>query len=64
MNKMNKSQIEKIKNEIESLLKEINEKEEVIVEKVGNNTNDILLYKTYLESVIEEYHLVCKKIYG
>lgn len=53
----------KIKNEIKSLLNEIDEKEKIIIEKVKTNTRDIQVYKTYLEDIIEEYHLICKKIY-
>lgn len=53
----------KIKNEIKSLLSEIDEKEKIIIEKVKKNTRDIQVYKTYLEDIIEEYHLICKKIY-
>lgn len=53
----------KIKNEIKLLLSEIDEKEKIIIEKVKTNTHDIQVYKTYLEDIIEEYHLICKKIY-
>ena len=53
----------KIKNEIIVLLKEIEDKEKIIIEKVRDNTHDILVYKMYLENIIEEYHSVCKKIY-
>ena len=53
----------KIKNEIKSLLNEIDEKEKIIIEKVKTNSRDIQIYKTYLEDIIEEYHLICKKIY-
>lgn len=53
----------KIKNEIKILLNDIDEKEKKIIERVNKNSNDILIYKTYLEDIIEEYHLICKKIY-
>jgi hypothetical protein len=52
-----------IKNEIETLLKEINEKENYIIEKVRNNFDNISVYRMYLENIIEEYHTICKKIY-
>jgi hypothetical protein len=73
MNSPNKNKIDstinidsvvKIKNEIKLLLEEIDDKEKIIVEKVTKNTQDIQLFKMYLENIIEEYHLVCKKIYN
>ena len=60
----NFEQIIKIKNEIKILLNEIKEKEKKIIDKVNKNSNDILVYKAYLEDIIEEYHLICKKIYN
>jgi hypothetical protein len=60
----NFEQIIKIKNEIKILLNEIDEKEKKLIDKVNKNSNDILVYKTYLEDIIEEYHLICKKIYN
>jgi len=63
MNDINMEDIIKIKNEIIVLLKEIEDKEKIIIEKVRDNTHDILVYKMYLENIIEEYHSVCKKIY-
>lgn len=53
----------KIKNEVKVLLNEIEEKEKNIIEKVRDNTHEILVYKMYLENIIEEYHSICKKIY-
>ena len=55
--------IVKIKNEIKLLLNEINNKEQKIIDKVENNSNKIIIYKSFLENIIEEYHLICKKIY-
>ena len=58
------SNVLQITKEIRNLLKEIEEKENVISEKITTNSADILVYKTILETVIEEYHLICKKIYN
>lgn len=63
MNNINFEDIIKIKNELKMLLNDMDEKEEKIIEKVKNNSHEILVYKTYLENLIEEYHLICKKIY-
>ena len=63
MNNINFEDIIKIKNELKILLNDMDEKEEKIIEKVKNNSYEILVYKTYLENLIEEYHLICKKIY-
>jgi hypothetical protein len=63
MNNINLNDVIKIKNEIKILLDEIDDKEEKIIKKVENNTRDILVYKTCLEEIVEEYHLICKKIY-
>jgi|LakMenEpi03Aug12_release.lakeMendotaPanAssembly.Ray.scaffolds.fasta_scaffold5168301_1 hypothetical protein len=52
-----------ITKEISDLLKEVEQKENIVSEKISNNTADILVYKSILENVIEEYHLICKKIY-
>lgn len=63
MNDINMEDIIKIKNEVKVLLNEIEEKEKNIIEKVRDNTHEILVYKMYLENIIEEYHSICKKIY-
>lgn len=55
--------INEIKKEIEVLLDEVDEKEKKIIEKVEKNSQDILIYKQCLETIIEEYHNICKKIY-
>ncbi len=52
-----------ITKDFRELIKELDEKENILSEKISNNTTDILVYKTILENVIEEYHLICKKIY-
>lgn len=49
--------------EFKSVLKEIEIKEKIISEKIESNTCDILIYKAFLENVIEEFHLICKSIY-
>ena len=58
MNNINFEDIIKIKNELKMLLNDMDEKEEKIIEKVKNNSHEILVYKTYLENLIEEYHLI------
>jgi hypothetical protein len=61
---INLNDIVKIKNEIKLLLKEVEQKENKLIEKIETNTCDILIYKSYLEDVIEKYHSICKKIYS
>jgi hypothetical protein len=63
MSNINLQNIIKIKNEIESLLVEIKKKEENILEHIQTNTYNIILYKTFLENIIDEYHNVCTVIY-
>lgn len=53
----------KIKDEIKFLLKEIEEKEKMLVSDLEKSNNKIMMLKTCLEEIIEEYHLVCQKIY-
>jgi len=63
---MDKSKIEKINlviKEIKNLLKNIQINENSIIKEIDENLQNSLIYKTYLEHVIEEYHLVCKQIY-
>jgi hypothetical protein len=38
-------------------------KENNLLEKVKYNTDNILIYKSFLEEIIEEYHNICTKIY-
>jgi hypothetical protein len=64
MDDINYEDIVKIKNEVKILLSEVEKKENILVEKVEKNTHDILIYKSYLEDIIEKYHLICKKIYS
>jgi hypothetical protein len=62
-NKENLDNIIKIKDEIKFLLKDIEEKEKILVNDLEKSNNKIMMLKTCLEEIIEEYHLVCKKIY-
>ena len=64
MNDINYEDIIKIKNEIKILLVEIEKRESNLIERVEKNTHDILIYKSYLEDVIEKYHFICKQIYS
>ncbi len=64
MNDINHEDIIKIKNEIKILLVEIEKRESNLIERVEKNTHDILIYKSYLEDVIEKYHFICKQIYS
>lgn len=59
----NLENIIKIKEEIKNLLKDIEVKEKTLIEDLEKSNNKILILKTCLEEVIEEYHMVCKKIY-
>jgi hypothetical protein len=61
---INYEDVVKIKNEIKILLDEVEKKENILIEKVEKHTYDILIYKSYLEDIIEKYHLICKKIYS
>lgn len=61
---MNITDIIKIKNEIKILLGEIEIKENKLIEKIETNTQNTLIYKTYLEDIIEKYHLICREIYN
>ncbi len=63
MSDINFNNINIIKKEIKALLDEVNKKEKIIIEEVRENTQDILIYKQCLETIIEEYHIICKKIY-
>lgn len=53
----------KIKNEITDLLNDIDKKENQLIEQFNKNIDNLSLYRSYLEEIIEEYHLICKKIY-
>jgi len=64
MDDLNYEDIVKIKNEVKILLSEVEKKENILIEKVEKHTHDILIYKSYLEDIIEKYHLICKKIYS
>jgi hypothetical protein len=55
--------IVKIKNEIKILMDDIENKENIILEKIKTNQQDIDIYKAFLENIIEEYHNVCLKIF-
>lgn len=63
MENNNISNIIKIKNEIQNLMLDIEIKENNLLEKVKYNTDNILIYKSFLEEIIEEYHNICTKIY-
>lgn len=62
-NMENLNNIIKIKDEIKFLLKDIEEKEKLLVSDLEKSNNKIMMLKTCLEEIIEGYHLVCKKIY-
>jgi len=62
-NMENLNNIVKIKDEIKFLLKDIEEKEKLLVNELEKSNNKIIMLKTCLEDIIEEYHLVCQKIY-
>ena len=64
MDNINYEDIIKIKNEIKILLSEVEKKENNLIGQVENNTHNILIYKSYLEDIIEKYHLICKQIYN
>jgi hypothetical protein len=64
MDSINYEEIRKIKNEIKILLSDIEKREKNLIEKVEIHTNSILIYKSYLEDIIEKYHLICKQIYN
>ena len=64
MDDINYEDIVKIKNEIKILLGEVEKRENILIKKVEKHTDDILIYKSYLEDIIEKYHLICKKIYS
>lgn len=64
MDDINYEDIIKIKNEIKILLDEVEKKENILIEKIEKHTHDILIYKSYLEDIIEKYHSICKKIYS
>lgn len=53
----------KVYTEIKSLLKDVNTNEQNLTEQVKKNTESVLIYKSFLEKIIEEYHNVCKNIY-
>lgn len=55
--------ISEIKNEIKFLLNDIEKKEILLIEDLKKNKESINFYKNCLEEIIEEYHLLCKKIY-
>ena len=61
MDDINYEEIVKIKKEVKILLSEVDKKENILIEKVEKHTHDILIYKSYLEDIIEKYHLICKK---
>jgi hypothetical protein len=54
----------KIKNEIKLLVKSIDIKENQLYEQNVKNINNIIIYKKFLEDMISEYHIACKKIYS
>jgi hypothetical protein len=64
MDGINYEEITKIKNEIKILLIDIEKREKNLIEKVEIQTSSILIYKSYLEDIIEKYHLICKQIYN
>ena len=64
MDNINYEDIIKIKNEIKILLSKVEKKEINLIERVENNTHNILIYKSYLEDIIDKYHLICKHIYN
>lgn len=53
----------KIKNEITNLLQDIDKKENNLLDAIKNNMHNILVYKSFLEDIIEEYHNICTQIY-
>ena len=53
----------KIKNEIKTLLIEIEKKENNLLELIKDNNFNIIIYKKFLENIIEEYHNICMQIY-
>ena len=61
---MNLDDIIKIKNEIKLLLGEIETKEDKLIEKIETNMQNTLIFKSYLEDIIEKYHSICKQIYN
>lgn len=63
MTKTDLKNIIKIKNEIKTLLVEIEKKENNLLEQIKTNTYNIVIYKNFLENLIEEYHNVCIQIY-
>ena len=64
MDDINYEEIVKIKNEIKILLSDIEKREKNLIKKVETHSDNILIYKSYLEDIIEKYHLICKKIYN
>ena len=63
MDNANIENIVKIKKEIHALLKDVEKKENLLLKHVQNNTHNIIVYKSYLENIIEEYHTICTQIY-
>jgi hypothetical protein len=64
MSNIEKKDIQEMKNEIKKLLSSLEKKETLIIGKIEKNMYNILIFKSYLENIIEEYHLICKKIYN
>jgi len=63
-NKMNIDNIKKIRKEITTIMKSIEEKESNLIDKNNQNINLIETYKFFIQDLITEYHGVCKKIYS
>ena len=63
-NKVNISNIKKIRKEMITIMKSIEEKESNLIDKNNQNINLIETYKFFIEELITEYHGVCKKIYN
>ncbi len=53
-----------ILDEIKILLINVENKEKELLELNNINSNNIIMYKSFLENIINEYHSVCKKIYN
>ena len=56
--------IEKLKDELKELLILAEKKENEIIEKFNNNNKSISIDKMMMETIIENYHTFCKKIYN
>ena len=56
--------INKIRNQIVSVMKSIEKKEQNLIDINNKNNNLIETYKLFIQELITEYHNVCKKIYN